>query len=377
MSQGQESDQSRPLRAIVRELLDRSRPYSSLQIRDLVPLAGDASTRQYVRCVTDSKTIPSFIVMKLSTALGPVGGGPRKLTQDDTFVELLHFFREHGVRVPELYLDAREDGYLLVEDIGDVALWNIVLKDSSEAIDRVLDGLPSDPVMYLYKKAVDVIVRLQKIPVEKEIVLFERTVSFEQYRKEISEVVEYLLAPKGLRKPEQEAFGEVFDAVCESIASHPRVPAHFDCMSHNVYVGPEKEIVLIDFQDASLNSPVRDILALLNDRDIDSALGKSRHAELLSYFIETAKVKDFARLYNEYLFHWDCRVSGRFGLLAYQKGRKKYEQWIDGTLRRLARTILRTHRDFPGMDDLLEIGMRYLPAMREGVEDPWPLPTPK
>src|SRR5690606_4567336 len=129
------------------------------------------------------------------------------------------------------------------------------------------------------------------------------------------EFLEYYAKPKGLRASAVTLIDEVNDAICECLCAHPKVLSHFDFMPHNLFVSPEGEVRVLDFQDMSIVSPVRDIVSLINDRDTDSALGKTRHAALLSYFMkELSPGPDFARRYNEYLLHWDFRVSGRFVL---------------------------------------------------------------
>jgi len=145
-------------------------------------------------------------------------------------------------------------------------------------------------------------------------------------------------------------------------------------MADNIFVDSAGEIILIDFQDMSLVSPVRDIVSLINDRGIDELLGQSLNRELFHYAGEKLQIGDnFERFYNEYLLHWDFRVSGRFALLSEQKGMPKYAKWIPGTLRRLGRTMERSYKDFVGMDDLLEILPNYTPEVSEGIQDAWPL----
>ena len=50
----------------------------------------------------------SAALILLSGAPGPVGGGPRELTQDDTFVEVGAFLAQHEVRLPKLFVHGRD-----------------------------------------------------------------------------------------------------------------------------------------------------------------------------------------------------------------------------------------------------------------------------
>lgn len=368
---------------LVKKLVSLAPQLTTCQVRALEPLAGDASTRQFYRVRLSGKgsRVESAIVMLLTQAAGPMGGGSRELTQDDTFFEIQSILTEHGVRVPAVYADGRKHDLLLVEDVGDLPLWSIALQDS-RAVDAGAAALPDaeDLREALFKKAILCIERLQSIPREDAELIYERVPDIDTYRREASECGQHLLAPRGMRSSEMEVLEALQDAVSESIMAHPFVPCHFDYMAHNIYVLPDGELCLIDFQDASAVSPVRDIVSLLNDRDIDSCLGQSRQRRLLTYFktevIDKAGYSStlFNDWYNHYLLHWDLRVSGRFALLSEQRGIERYAKWIPGTLRRLGRTLLRVERDFPGVADLLSILPQYAPEVGEGIEDPWALP---
>jgi hypothetical protein len=124
-----------------------------------------------------------------------------------------------------------------------------------------------------------------------------------------------------------------------------------------------------------LDSPARDVVSLLNDRDSDSALGKLRHTELLKSYLSALNGQpNFSQLYNEYLLLWDLRVSGRFALLAEKRGIANYSKWIPGTLRRLGRTLYRVRDTIPYAAETLKELSAFSLEIKHGVEDPWELP---
>jgi aminoglycoside/choline kinase family phosphotransferase len=166
------------------------------------------------------------------------------------------------------------------------------------------------------------------------------------------------------------------DVVCERVEHHPLQPSHFDFMASNIHVLPDGELCLIDFQDMCLDSPARDIVSLLNDRDSDSALGRERQRRLLSFFMtEINSYPSFPQLYDEYLLLWDFRVSGRFALLAEKRGVERYKMWIPGTLRRLGRTLVRAKQTIPYAEDALAVLARFSPEVEQGRRDPWDFPV--
>ena len=65
------------------------------------------------------------------------------------FLNVHRFLDRVGVRVPKIYGQWAADGLLLLEDLGDTALW-----------DRV-QGLSESEVIGWYKKAIDELLRLQ------------------------------------------------------------------------------------------------------------------------------------------------------------------------------------------------------------------------
>jgi aminoglycoside/choline kinase family phosphotransferase len=349
-------------------------------VREIKLLTGDISTRRYIRVFLEGSKKETILLMMLSGQMGPVGGGAKGVSQDDTFFELQAFFHHHGIPVPDMYLDARKQKALLVEDVGDLALWNIATGDFHLEDEKGFRDALSISKSEYFKSAIELIGKLQNIPFDPECIAFQRSIGFEQYRREINEIEMYILKARGIRSPETLQLGGVFDAVCETLCSHPKVLSHVDYMGHNILITKEAALTLIDFQDASTISPVRDIVSLINDRGMDEHLGESLHRELLSYFIEEISgtepgaYESFCEQYTDYLFHWDCRVSGRFSKLCYQDGVERYGQWIEGTLRRLGRTVSRMENRFPGMDDLIEIFANYLPEFKEGMQDPWALP---
>lgn len=350
--------------------------FAKATLERLDALAGDMSTRRYVRLYLSGAKVPSVILMLLNQGKGPVRGGRQDLTQDDTFVQLSNFLADNGISVPKIFFDARAQGALLVEDVGDLPLWHFAFRELRDEHRKIEDALGADAVEKLYRQAIDVTKMLQVIPEDKKCIAFQRWVEFDQYRREIAEFAEYYAKPKGIKPAALKLLEAAYDGICESICSHPRALSHFDYMSHNLFVSPQGKIRVLDFQDMCLVSPVRDIVSLINDRDTDTALGRTRHTNLLAYFMQQLAVdSSFADRYNEYLLHWDFRVSGRFVLLAEQRGIARYGKWIPGTLRRLGRTLMRAHKGMHGLSDVLDMLIKLSPEIREGTEDPWDLPT--
>ncbi|MCI5064600.1 phosphotransferase [bacterium] len=329
-------------------------------VAEVEPLPADLSPRRYSRIRFRDGARPSLLFVELAAQPSPAGGGPRGLDSDEAFVEVHHFLSRHGIRVPEIFRDGREQGYLLLEDFGDRSLRTVLIEATQNESDPfLLSQLP--PKKELLKQAVGVLEELQQLSTCHEeraqgAIIFERSPTLSQLQRGAHEFLEYVLVPRGIKKQESVLMEEFFEQLAEEILSHPKTVSHYDYMASNIHLLSDGTLGLIDFQDACLESPARDIHSLLCCRGMDRILGKALAEEALSSFAERSHGREtFAQLYREYSVLWDLRVSGRFTKLAHRDGRKKYGEWIEGTLARLLHGLELLTPKFERAGDLLEI----------------------
>lgn len=356
-----------------RESLSASDSYSSANIHKAEKLKGDAGTRQYYRLHLSGTDFSSAILMLLSQHPGPVGGGANNLSQDDTFIELQHFFSNQQIPVPKIYIDERKEDFLIIEDVGDLGLWKFAYKQLPSKGAIITKELGSDYLFHLYKSALDIIGQLQSITKDSSSIAFQREMPEARYRTQISHFTNHIATSSKLSKDQLIVLNLFFDKLCDSLALHPKALSHFDYMSHNVHVRDNGELVLIDFQDAIQTSSCRDVFTILNDRGIDEALGEPLQKRLLQYYIDHInKDPDFIRHYEEMNLYWSFRVSGLFRHLSSNMNMPTYQEWIPGTLRRLGRTLFRSQTFYPEISELLKFLPTLANEIAEGVEDPWP-----
>ena len=334
----------------IQERLRSAPGFESARIISASDLSGDASLRKYTRLFLRDAPIETAVFMEINGSPGPVGGGHRGLSQDDTFVELSGFLRSHGVEAPAIILDGRGENFLIVEDVGGSSL-----ADTAENDSRASENC-SDHVAALYRKAVDVIRIFQSIEFDDSCVAFQRSPSLEDLERQAYEFLEYYALPLGLKASEQDLLSRFIRRVCSVVSGHPKVLCHYDYTAHNLFVSPSGSIRVLDFQDACLESPARDIIALIDDRDSDILLGSIRHAELLEHFCSGMKDPEAARQwYLEYRMHWHLRVTGRFALLSAERGLHRYAAWIPGSIRRLSSSLKTLGSAVPESDGTIEI----------------------
>ena len=105
------------------------------------PIPGAGSDRRLTRLHFSG---PSLI---LAENPSPAGEGPN---ENDSFVYLSKHLGGHGLPVPKIIAYERERGFYLMEDLGDGDLYGEVARQTA-----------GEGVEPLYRKAVDVLIRLQ------------------------------------------------------------------------------------------------------------------------------------------------------------------------------------------------------------------------
>jgi aminoglycoside/choline kinase family phosphotransferase len=307
----------------------------------LVPLAGDASSRRYYRAIlSGTGTPPSIIVMELpagsslplsSEELAIFKEGPKELP----FLNVHRFLSRTGVNVPQILGAWEKDGILLLEDLGDTALW-----------DRV-QGLAADDTVAWYQKAIDELLKIQIRGTENRdgsCIAFQQRFDLKLYMWEFEHFIEW-----GLEKRP----GSVVN--------------HRDYHSWNLMIQNEA-VRVIDFQDALMAPPQYDLASLLNDRVTDSVIRPALEERLVRYYIERRgelekrkiSADEFWEIYRLSAIQRDLKVVGRFYYLDLVKGKPGYMKFVPPTARRLERNLANVAQTQP----VLELLREHFEAMR-------------
>ncbi len=196
----------------------------------------DASFRSYYRLVDRDE---SYIVMDSSLqkeSLSP-------------FIDVTERLSKSNVRVPKIYAQNMQDGFLLLEDLGN--------KD-------LLQSLNEDNYQDYYIKAIDEIVKMQtadirNIPLyDAEFLSFEMELMSEWYLEK------YL--DKSLNIEEKQTITNIIKYVTDEVLSQPQgVFVHRDFHSRNIMFADTGEVAVIDYQDARVGAITYDLASLLRD----------------------------------------------------------------------------------------------------------------
>jgi aminoglycoside/choline kinase family phosphotransferase len=288
-------------------------------------LAGDASTRRYVRLQLAGGGAPDTIVAmvlgegRFAPGSDELGGG---ISIDELpFLNVGRWLAARGFSVPAVYHDGtRDDALLLLEDVGDETLWTAASRGAATP---------------LFERAVDLLVELQaaghRWP-DPACYAFRRVFDGPLARREVEHFVDH-----GIRRPlDAAARARVLadlEPLLEPFASPRRMLVHRDFMAWNLHVR-DGALRLIDFQDALLGPDTYDLASLLTDRSTATAIGPSLEDALIARFVDRRSAAglpvedDLPRRYALVGLHRALKVIGRFHFLADTRGKRAYLDYL-------------------------------------------------
>ncbi len=277
-------------------------------------LAGDASFRRYERLFLGDKTAV------LMDAPPP---------QEDVrpFVKIARHLKTNNLSAPEIFAEDVENGFLLLEDLGD-SRYTTVLSGKSP--------LPSPSEKELYKLAIDTLVEIQKLPLPQDIPSY----GDELLMREVLLLTEWYIprvfgdkyGDDDLQKLQDE-YVAIWERLFQLLENDRQVLVLRDYHADNLMWLPEREGVekvgLLDFQDAVTGSPAYDLLSLLEDarRDVAPELAE----EMVDYYLSLAPETDkdnFLLLYNLLAAQRNCKIVGIFARLSVRDGKDTYLQFL-------------------------------------------------
>lgn len=282
-------------------------------------LAGDFSARRYLRARLAGGDAPATAVVMVLAGSGlplsseELGVFPEPLVELP-FVDVHRLLTAIGAPVPAIFVAAVDRGLLVLEDAGDMVLWDAALAA----------GNPED----VYRRAIDALLVLHRRGTSHRpatSIAFKQGLDERLLQWELEHFLEWGVERRLGRTLSTAArcgYQESFDAINREIAAAPRVLSHRDYHSWNV-LWPEGRPVIIDFQDAFLAPAEYDLASLLTDRITPRIVDPAMEMRLLDYYWNARdRGGDLdPRRYAITALHRALKVVGRLHYIALEKGK--------------------------------------------------------
>jgi len=301
------------------------------------PLAGDASFRRYFRISHQQKNLVLMDAPPEKEELSP-------------FLRVRCWLETVGVRAPRLLAEDITQGFLLLEDFGDLT-WAGYLKKHSDPSDMLADAIRQLGVLQAHVPDFD-------LPLFGE----------ERMHAECDLYLDWYLPHVAAYQPSADECCNFHDAMAPLLAeitALPCVPVHLDYHSRNLMF-PENGLPLgvIDFQDAVKGPVTYDLASLLYDcyqgypedmrRTWSLRFFESLPDELKAFF---ADADAWHRALRLTAMQRHIKALGIFSRLAYRDGKQQFLDEIP-----LTRKHLYENMDYLGMREycypLLEISRK-------------------
>jgi len=276
----------------------------NVKCSDIKKVAGDASFRSYYRVFSVDKT---YILMF----------APPKYEDVKPFIMVDEYLRENHLPAPEIFHIDEINGFLLLEDFGDVSLTKI-LKESPE---REVE---------FYKSSIDCLIELHKKEIPSEVSAYNNA----ELMREVFLFIDWYFPLKNREtskseiKAYKDAFFNLFDDLQKSCEETGKVAVLRDYHADNLMVVNESEIALLDFQDALIGSKAYDLVSLIEDarRDLDP----SNAEKLYKYFLEQSNIPTqlFKKEYEILSLQRNIKILGIFARLSMRDGKKRYLDYL-------------------------------------------------
>ncbi len=284
----------------------------------LQPLAQDASARRYFR-------LPDQNLLLMDAP--PPGEKP------GDFVRITDYLQRLGARVPSIHAADPENGFVLLEDLGE------------QTFTRLLDA--GESAEALYQLATDELIGFQQRCTKGDFTMELAPYDLSAALDEVSLFVDWYLPARSGRPMDggqRQAFLTLWSGAFNQLPACEPVLVHRDFHVDNLLLAGSR-CGLIDYQDALLGSPVYDLVSLLEDarRDVDPKMRQRlvRHWQAGMAMENTV----FQPHYDFWGAQRHCKVAGIFVRLWQRDNKPHY-------LRHLARVMSLLSNRLAAADDL-------------------------
>lgn len=206
-------------------------------VADWATVSGDASSRRYFRYWHAGRSLIAV-------------DSPPLTEKNDAFLAVRAQLAQASIRVPALIAVEHEQGFMVLEDLGDTLL---------------LGELTAASVGTYYAQSIQILAQCWRtIDSPGELPLYSDAVLSEELSRFPEWFCQALLG-YSLDQTERDAWEAACSAMKACAAEQPRCFVHRDFHSRNILLPADGELALIDFQDALWGPLTYDLVSLLKD----------------------------------------------------------------------------------------------------------------
>lgn len=273
----------------------------------LQSLSGDASFRRYFRCQASYQAYgPTLIAVD----------APPDKEKNPEFVHIAALLAGQGVSAPRVLHADLQQGFLLLNDLGDQLL---------------LPLLDSGSVETLYRRCLVMLERMQQIPAHSSGLGNYDAVKLREEMELFPQWFVATLLDRPLAASERQILDALFERLIDSAEQQPQVFVHRDFHSRNIMVLADGELACIDFQDAVIGPISYDLVSLLRDCYIVWPAEQVRHwsgdyAQRLAQkgILDAAQLAQFPQWFDWMGLQRHIKVLGIFARLSLRDGKHAY-----------------------------------------------------
>lgn len=288
----------------VQEWLEALADKYAIRLDSLCPASADASFRRYFRVETQEGR--TMIVMD----------APPEQESIDSFVQVDKLMKEAGLRVPELFEVKKDQGLILMEDLGKQTYLDVLTEENAA---KLMDLATTELVKWQLSSKPGVLPEYNDVVLRRELALFPEW---------------YVSRHRGFTMTDTQSkiIQKTFDKLVAQNLSQSRVFVHRDFMPRNLMAPIDGQAPgVLDFQDALYGPVSYDIASLLRDAFI--SWGESFVLDVTIRYWEKARraglpvPQDFGEFWKD--VEWmgmqrHLKVLGIFARINYRDGKPKY-----------------------------------------------------
>jgi len=298
----------------------------------LTPITGDASFRRYFRLQHQNM---DYIAMD----------SPPEKEPCQPFVNIAKKFLALNLRVPQIFAEDIQHGFLLISDLGD---------------QLYIDALNNHNADQLYRHAIDQLITIQScqnIP-NHTLESFMTT----ELQQELAYFTKWFLEAYlalSLTQTQNQILEKTYATLLKNALEQPQYCIHRDYHSRNLMVLPNNEVGILDFQDAMIGPITYDLVSLIRDCYVDwpqtqiiKWMNYYREKALSHALLSTTDAGLFTRWFDLTGIQRHLKATFIFARKSLRDQNDSYLQYIPRTLN-YVKQIAQNYCDLSEFHDLL------------------------